>query len=392
VKEVICEEAARLSLQVYHDRLCAVVLTGSLARNEGTFLEDELGCRVLGDAEFLLVCAERTELPSVPDLLVIQEKIAQRLRRRGIRVEVTLNAVRPDYLRRLPPSIFAYELRTCGNVIAGDPQVLRMIPAFTCAEIPREDAWRLLANRLIEQLESVDELLEWRSTLSPLAHYRTVKLYLDMATSLLVFAGGYAPTYKERARNLGKLVHSPAGAGVWPFSLEPFIDDVVRCTEWKLCPPGIVLNADRRFWERVIDYAQALWGWELALLQQSDSSAEPADLMTLWMRRQPLRDRLRGWAHVLSKHGWFQSSPAWPRYLRLIARASPRHLVYAAGSTVLFELGAARKSRPVPDLERLRRDLPVQTWSNYDGDLSSLHSLAKSIVLNYKHFVAETRA
>jgi hypothetical protein len=392
VKDVICEETARLGLQVYRDCLRAVVLTGSLARNEGTFVEDTQCCLLLGDAEFLLVFSERAVLPSDADIAVIRKKIEERIHRRGVRAEISLGAVRPNYLRQLPASIFAYELKACGKVVAGDPHILALIPEFTRDEIPLEDAWRLLANRLVEQLKSVDEVLERRLTLSPSAHYRTVKLYLDMATSLLVFAGGYAPTYEERARNLGKLMDSPSGATSWPFPLKTFTDDVVMCTKWKLCPSCNVLDADQGFWERAIDYAQALWRWELAGLQRCEPNVEPAELMGLWMRRQPFRYRLRGWAYVVRKHGWRRSWREWSRWLRQFAHASPRHLVYATGSTVVFELRAARESRLVPGLERLAHNLPVTAWPGPNGNRSPLQSLAESIVQNYKHFVVETRA
>src|SRR5688572_30998474 len=53
MKHIICKETSRLGQQLYRDRLRAVVLTGSLARNEGTFIEGTGGCRLHGDAEFL---------------------------------------------------------------------------------------------------------------------------------------------------------------------------------------------------------------------------------------------------------------------------------------------------------------------------------------------------
>jgi hypothetical protein len=306
-----------------------------------------------------------------------------------------LSAARPSYLRRLPPSIFAYELRSCGQIIAGDPEILGLIPKFTRADIPLDDAWQILANRLVEQLESVDELLEGRSTLSPGAHYRTVKLYLDMATSLLVFAGGYAPTYQERARNLARVVEAP-------FPLKPFADDVMACTEWKLSRRELV-NPQREFWERAVDYARALWSWELARLQQRDPGTEPAELMALWMRRQPLHDRLRGWAHVVRQKGWHRSVVSWPYWLRRALETSPRYSVYAAATDLLFAFRSSRMAR-VSELDRSPRpngsgsgyepnpQLPVQSQAASLNGGPAWQARAANVLLNYREFLVNTRA
>jgi hypothetical protein len=388
MKGVICEETARLGSQVYHNRLRAVVLTGSLARDEGTFVKDEAGVRLLGDAEFLLVFDPRVALPKAGDVEVIRQKVEERILRRGVRADVTLSAVKPNYLRRLPPSIFGYELLACGKIVAGDAGVLGLIPRFTLADIPLEDAWRLLANRLVEQLETVDELLGRRPTLSPDAHYRTVKLYLDMATSLLVFLGGYAPTYEARARSLTQLAETAAPTPL-PFPLSRFANDVSGWTAWKLNGYGVVADADRTFWERAVGYAEALWAWELAHLHEKNGDTA---LMTSLIRHQPLSARLRGWAHVVRQRGWHRSWRLWPRWLRQASQGSPRHLVYRAASTFVFELNAgADTPRMRSVVRRVLRDLPVATSAGGVED-DSPSALAATILANYRSFLRETRA
>lgn len=396
MKDIICDETARLCLQVYRDGLRAVILTGSLARNEGTFVKDDaFGSLLLGDAEFLLLFQDRVELPSEADVEVIQRKIEERVRQRGLHVKITLGTVRTNYLRDLPPSIFAYELRAAGETVGGDPDVLSLIPEFTRADIPPEDAWRMLANRLVEQLQNADELLDGREMLSPRVHYSTVKLYLDMATSLLVFVGGYAPTYEQRADNLATLSRTQGRNASWPFSLEQFTRDVVACTRWKLSTKEPAVDADRGFWEQAVDYAQGLWLWELARLVGSGGDRAPANLMTLWMRRQSLRHRLRGWAYVARRCGWHRSLRRWPHWLPQALTASPRYLVYAAASEVLFAIprqlpGGARRTPPELG-DALAGYLPVlrngglRTGATWDR-------LAADIVWNYNEFLLGTRA
>jgi len=391
MKSVICEEVARLCQQVYHDRLRAVILTGSLARDEATFVKDDEGALLLGDAEFLLVFGDGEPLPTDADVELIRHKLEERIAHRGLRADVTLTAVRHDYLRRLPPSIFAYELRVCGEVVTGDASALSLIPDFPPADIPLEDAWRLLANRLVEQLESMDELLEMRSTLSPRAHYRTVKLHLDLATSLLVSVGRYAPTYAERARNLRAGAGPEAPMALWPLRLDQFVADVTSCTEWKLSATGRALGGERALWERGVTYAQAVWRWELSRLLGSDPGSPASALMTEWMRSQPFIGRLRGWAHVVRKRGWHSSWREWPRWLTQASYASPRHIVYSAATALLFEVSDAVNGAGFPpQLAQLRRRLPVTSTNGHAED--SLRTFAATVVRNYKDFVTETRA
>ncbi len=397
MRDVICEETARLCLQVYRDRLRAVVLTGSLARNEGTFVKDDLGCLLLGDAEFLLVFGDRAALPTDADRRVIRQEVEERVKRRGLRAEITLTAGRLNYLRHLPPSIFAYELRHRGETVAGDRETLSLIPDFSPADIPLEDAWRLLANRLVEQLEGAHELLEGRPILSPALHYRTVKLYLDMATSLLVFVGGYRPTYRERARNLAVLLDSPSGTSSWPFRLKPFVDDVVACTEWKLGATDLASDVERTFWERAIDHAQVLWQWELARLVDADSGTSAGALMARWMRQQPLGSRARGWAHVVRQHGLRQSWSRLPAWARVALRISPRHSVYATATELLFELRssaleAARGAGDHPRRREVMRRLPVAPRSTARNGNRAWTDLAADVLLNYRQFLVNTRS
>src|SRR5690242_4138408 len=51
---IIGEETVRLCLEKC-EKLGAIILTGSLARGEATFVQEKTGWRVLGDADFFLV-------------------------------------------------------------------------------------------------------------------------------------------------------------------------------------------------------------------------------------------------------------------------------------------------------------------------------------------------
>ena len=216
-------------------------------------------------------------------------------------------------------------------------------------------------------------------------HYRTVKLVLDTATSLLVFVGGYKPTYAERSVSLRELAGS-RGAAEWPFPARAFADAVVDCTEWKLSgrPP---VGASRAFWGRAVAYAQALWAWELARLLKAGNQLPAGVLMRQWMQRQPVGDRVRSWASVLRRSGWLRSLGYWPRWVRLALRGSPRYLVYSAAGDLLFSVDSV----PSTTVRRIHRCLPVVSHMP-DAASSGIRHLATDILENYYRFLVETSA
>ena len=405
LRAAISEETARLCLEQYGGSLRAVVLTGSLARSEATFIEEEGRCHLLGDAEFLLIFETRAALPGKLSLNAVCQSLERALSRRRVLGRVKLSAVHPDYLRKLRPHIFAYELQKCGRVIWGDSQVLSLVPKFSASHMPLEDAWRLLCNRMIEQLEVLDGLEDRPMILPPETFYRTIKLYLDMATSFLLFTGNYAPTYAQRAEELKTLTDTASGWEGWPFDLRSFCDRVTACTGWKLFRASLgglsttaLENGDGfSFWAEAIAYARLLWRWELALLTGTTVQVHNRELLGRWMKCQPPAQRLRGWLYVMRRQGWHRSWRNWPRWGRILWKASPRYLIYAAAGELFFRLPcllkpASERPRLDVDWEKVRAWLPVLPGSEPSRKFPNWRLLAAEIAWNYQHFLIETRS
>lgn len=399
IGEAIRQETARLCAERYGTGLRSVVVTGSLARDEATFREEESGARrLLGDGEFLLIFQEATDLPPEGDTIELSRRIEARLLGdHRLTAHIALSAAKAAYLAALEPHIFAFELRECGRVVWGDPAVLALVPAFAEASIPMEDAWRLLANRMVEQLALMEEPTVGPPGTSREARYRTVKLYLDMATSLLLFAGAYAPTYRKRAENLSALAQLDGPAEPWPFPLRDFADRVTLATRLKLGPAdgSDARDAGLLDWSEAVSYARGLWRWELARLGHADPALGDRALMSRWMSAQPLPARARGWLYVARRTGWWRSWPHWPRWVRYGWRASPRYWVYASASELLFRLPdlLGSKADPVPVIaSELWAALPVTRTRNGDGTLTPWTQLAADIVWNYEQFLMDTRA
>jgi glycosyltransferase involved in cell wall biosynthesis len=394
----ICEETARECNERFGGNVLALVLTGSLARDEGTFTTQEEGLECLGDAEFYLVFRRGAILPSPRVVKKLCHKIQRALSRRDLACQVDLSAVSPNYLRHLPPHILTYELRANGRVVSGDSHVLELIPAFSASEISREDAWRLLCNRIVELLEVAPALSNGDAGHTTEPRYQVVKLYLDMATSFLVFAGAYAPTYRERAMNLERLAEAAGNQEGWPFEIRPFAERVSAFTDWKLSAVNAHVGPLQVAWQEAIRYARHLWRWELALLTGvCDPALTDRKLLQRWMRLQAPPKRLRGWLHVVRRCGWHRSWRNWPRWAQSARRASPRYWVYAAASELLpwlpgllsAEVSWSEGNR---DFQELLSWLPLLKEAQDGNGSVSWQQLVSEIAWNYHTFLEKTRA
>jgi len=382
-QERIEQLAIEVCLGGFGERLQALVLTGSMARGEASIAASAAGSQVLGDAEFLLVFKHDQKADHV-QARALGAEMRESLMRSGIDCPISFAAVGENYLRNLPPHIFGYELRTCGRVLCGDMQILGLVPAMSPSDIPREDAWRLLCNRLMEQFDCAAELPAGDMA-SPALRYRVLKLYLDLATSLLVFAGRYKPTYVERARELRKLAGSlPA------IDLSRLASTVEAATRLKLHPQDAALEASfwaEHTWRGAISDARAIWRWQLEQLVGPGQLGSDQQLVSRWARRHSLRSRVRGWLYVMRECGWLDKITQWPQWLRCALSSSPRNLIYAAGSELLFAL-ADQTSEAEMNSATTRILLPLRTSAAQPG----WRQFAADIASNYHQFVEHTRA
>lgn len=387
LRQAICAETLAACLVYFPYELCAIILTGSLARDEATFAFESGASVLRGDAEFCLVFENQPALPAASHILRIAGDISRQLAGKNICAKIDLSAVHLPYLRRLPPHIFSYELRECGEVIHGDTEILKLIPGFQAHELDKEDAWRLLCNRLIELLEADAEDRISGAACSQLTQYRIAKLYLDMATSLLVFLGAYAPTYRSRREAICRLAADDAARAKYPFPLAKFARAVSRCTDEKLGARGAHdsdFPAERR---EAIEYAHLLWRWELAqLLELKPMPISDEELVLRWMRQQPLKRKIRGWLYVAGACGWHKNFRQWPRWACLALRGSPRHWIYFVAAELSFDGPKLR------DLRALSSLLPLTVRTTNQASPDDRRALAAAVAWNYHKCVTGTRA
>lgn len=333
----------------------AIVLTGSFARGEGSVLRMGERLQVLGDMEFMVVFrlgADRVQLQRELDLEA--KGLSQQLAAQGVECEVEFRAITQLHFDAMRPHIFGYELLTRGRTVWGNSGILTGTPKFSAAEIPHWDAWRMLNNRILEQLQWIDATESGnRADLLRIA-YQLVKFQLDIGTTLLVFAGRYENSYAARAAALLQWA-SEANRDTAPEVLEKIAECVRECTAFKLAPSlaarplGIrldhedteTLRRDLRW--AILEFlpmARSVWRWEAAKFTRQSASLRTSNshLQDAVLVSQSVRERLRGWAK-LALTPVVRRQPGFAgRMLRLLRRGSPRYLIYRVASELYFQL------------------------------------------------------
>ena len=379
-KALIVSEGVAVCVAALGSKARAIVLTGSLSRDEATLKRVGNGWCALGDATFLVVLPRRTNV----DTTRVEAEIESRLASHAIRCKIVVVTSTPDALRAMKPHIYAFELRERGIVVWGDRTVLDLMPRFTAAEIPIEDGWWFLCNRMIEQLKTAAE--DDRAA-SEGIQYRIAKLYLSMAACYLLAIGRYEPSYRDRARILEDLAHStsPPPSAI---CLSRFSKLVTQCTNLKLYGPAPGDDSQLPRSEVAASDAEALWRWTLGRILNVSPEHTRSELLKQLRDRQPVLGRSKGWVRAALKYPalFRKSCRQWARLTRL---GSPRYLVYGAASELFFHLGNEAYRFESKELATIANDLPLNR-PRLDRELT-WQELASLIGDNFHMFVESTR-
>ncbi len=354
----VCESlASRLSV-----RPEAIVLTGSFAREEGSVLMTGEHLRVLGDMEYMVIFspgADRGALQKFLDEQAVQ--LRTEFFSRGMYCDLEFRATYPEYFHKLSPQIFGYELLSRGRTVWGDSSVLATAPRFPVESIPQWDAWRMLNNRIVEQLYWVDRITSSDRDELLRLYYQLVKCHIDLCTTLLVFAGKYEDTYAGRSAALTRWA-SGLSAGPAVEFLPGLAKEVAACTAFKLDPNGaepplrVRLHSDdteafrddlRRALIHLTPLVEKIWCWEAAKFARSGQGPQPPrhELQLAVLRKQPIAEKLRGWAKLVTMSNVRKERKFVNRLSRLLLKGSPRYLLYGVAADLYFQVPAVLSGR-----------------------------------------------
>lgn len=318
-----------------------LVLTGSVARGEGTLIADPAtGSRWLGDMECSLIVPPGTSAQRIDRILhVVETQLNKDFteQRRGLKTGLT--RMTASQLGRLRTSIFNREFLEHAKLLWGTPSALPM-PLWWVngtREVPKRDALRLLNNRTIQQIAArmKQETLE----LEPLsAEYAINKFWIELATSLSVFLGCYRTTYRERQTAIENLLSSQPEIFGSEFS-ELLVSRLREAMAVKFGQtPRMLGPVDQRF-DEVARAASRIWYWETAQMLNVDPNDSDWRLVISRLRRlETASQRIRDWMRLLVRdRGLRHLTPYSIRTMKAaLSAGSLANAIYGAGCLLEF--------------------------------------------------------
>jgi len=340
--------------------VAGLILTGSVARGEGTLVADgTTGTRWLGDLECLLMVlpGSSTSARQIDDTLhAVEAKLNNDFRemRRGLKIGVTRMVV--SRLARLRRSIFNRELLEHGKLLWGIPSALPTPPWWAAGahEVPMSDAVRLLNNRTIQQI--VARMIQENGDAQPLsARYAISKFWIELATSLSVFLGCYRTTYRDREIAIENLLADQPEIFGSEFS-ELLVARLREAMAIKFGQTPRMLGPAFQGFDEVARAASRVWYWETARMLGADPNDSDWRLVIRRLRRlETASQRARDWMRFLVRDRALRRlTPYTIRTIRAALRAgSLANVIYATGCLLEFfwnEIGL--ENEPGPQIAR----------------------------------------
>jgi hypothetical protein len=318
--------------------VAGVLLTGSFARGEGTVIPHTgNGSRWLSDVECLVVV--RNGVFSSQEIHQSMRQVEQDTNSdransaRGIKVE--LRAIFTEGMLRLRPTIFTQELCENAKLLWGDPAEIPLPPAPSSGEtISKYDAFRLLNNRIIEQIAVRSEYADRISDTTATA-YSLAKFWIDLGTSLSVFLGCYRPGYRSRQTPIEAALRANQnilGADMCGRLIFRFRNAMAQKLGQNGFPSGD-LNPE---FSEAVEIARATWNWESGqLLGTSAAAGDWRGIFARLSRLETAQQRLRDWARLFRRPSGLRQLG--PRAMFAAARVgSLATLIYGTGCVIDF--------------------------------------------------------
>ena len=344
--------------------VAGVLLTGSFARGEGTVIPDAMNqSRWLSDVECLVVVRNGV-LPSQQihdSMRQVERDTNSRCANAARGIKVELRALFTEGMLRLRPTIFTQELCENAKLLCGDPREIPLPPVPRSGPtVSRYDAFRLLNNRIIEQIAVRSEYAD-RNTDTTATAYALTKFWIDLGTSLSVFLNCYRPGYRSRQQPVEDALRAnPEILGADTCSR--LISRFRNAMSQKLGQAGFPSGDLAPEFHEAVEIARATWNWESG--QLLGTSAAARDWRGIFARLRSLEStnqRLRDWARLFRRPSGLRQLG--PRATLAAARVgSLATLIYGSGCVIDFfwdEIGSD-KGRGTEMAAELCRSLAIK--------------------------------
>ncbi|MBN2654302.1 MAG: hypothetical protein JXR79_04210 [Nitrospirae bacterium] len=355
------------ALLEYRSDIEAVVLTGSFSRGEETIVRlNSLERIVLGDIEFIVITKEGINpFDLLSKMKSAEQKAEVMLKQQGVTCSVEFSAVAHNFLKRLRPMIFSYELLMHGKVVYGDADLLEKVTGIHANDIPKSDAFYLLCNRIVEQLIHLKKLSKGECS-GLEAYYPLVKMYMDMAGSFLTITGKYEPSYALR---LERFLDMPeAERFVRGEEYSRFISILESMTNFKLQRNDNFNDKQHTsdhimsLFRETIPFAFKLWIWEVKFMTGKDAETISNSCKAI-LTKQTIKIKLRGWLKYLRTAWVMNEEISVLKFLRLFCLGTPQMLIYCAAAHLYFGAEDKKRSDVYAAMYIIPKKINLTSWN-----------------------------
>jgi len=241
------------------ENIVSLILTGSAARNQATYTHIDGNLSLESDLDLVVVVKSVAIIKSFIVIKRLSRKITSDLNKRKLTLShVSFSVTTEKALLGAGPSIFYQDLNLNGKVILGKDMHI-LFRSYQAREIPIQDLYRLVFNRMVESLEALTliGITEKKNTRESLRLFlkSIQKLNFALIQAILVRQGILIFNISEiRTINLCELKNLQA----LEYLIKSYEELVVSITKsQENCSTDIL----ERCWLRIIDQFNLTVGW-----------------------------------------------------------------------------------------------------------------------------------
>src|SRR5919112_277967 len=134
------------------ENIVSVILTGSVARDQATYKYIDGKPFLESDLDLVVVVKRIATIKSFTSIKRLSKKVTHELKKKRLLSHVSLSITTEKALLHASPSIFYQDLNLNGKVIFGK-EIHSLLRKYETIEIPIQDVYRLIFNRMVESLE-----------------------------------------------------------------------------------------------------------------------------------------------------------------------------------------------------------------------------------------------
>jgi predicted nucleotidyltransferase len=136
------------------ENIVSVILTGSVARDQATYKYIDGKPFLESDLDLVVVVKRIATIKSFISIKRLSKKVTNELKKKRLLSHVSLSITTEKALLHASPSIFYQDLNLNGKVIFGK-EIHSQLRKYETNEIPIQDVYRLIFNRMVESLEAL---------------------------------------------------------------------------------------------------------------------------------------------------------------------------------------------------------------------------------------------